>query len=566
MDKSRGSRTATSQSDKDGAKTTKDCRVCNRRRIKCDRSIPSCKKCISRNLACSGYGVILNWDWGVASRGKLAGKTVPVVQQASCSPVQVTEQLPRPGSEFLDKYHDIEANLPSFTTITAPLDDAKGQSHTGSGNIYGRSVYQPLADNCLVAVPSFSTGILRDNTARHLFHHYGQTIAATMAWVDTSENQWRSTMISLALQSNPLLLSMLAFAAEHLSSVTLPSCSSLKEDLARRAHNYRDSALTLLASDMRSTALISDSLYPIDRGISRNEIVNPILASMLMLCNMETIRPDSRLWRLHLEAARTVANMQTNTGYSFKDETFRFLAEQLFVFDAFACTTAFEETYDQELLTDDNSSVFTEFLRLIKWVTSLERKSAAGALLSPESRISSSELCHLFEQARDCTLSSCSQTAFSTPSEGEQFLGVIESFHHAGLLYSYRCLSIRDSEEEITHSRAALFKSLDLVQSDHPAIAQNTFWPLFIAGTEASSYDGSRTVMEQKLNQAMKRTGFSNCEVALQFLRALWIARDEGHSLSFDQNHNNDLDTRGETNWIECARHWTSSGKQFLVF
>lgn len=265
--------------------------MCNRRRIKCDRTMPSCKKCISRDLACPGYGVILNWDWGVASRGKLAGQTVPAVQHASCSPVQVTDKSPCPSFESLNKYHDIEPNLPSFTTVSAPLDDAKAQSHPRSRSLYGSSVYQPSADNCLAAVSSFNTVILRDNTARHLFHHYGKTIAATMAWVDTPENQWRSTMIPLALKSTPLLLSMLAFAAEHLSSVTLPSCSSLKEDLTKRAHNYRDSALTLLASDLRSTTLISDSLDSIDRGISRKETINPVLASMLMLCNMETIRP-----------------------------------------------------------------------------------------------------------------------------------------------------------------------------------------------------------------------------------------------------------------------------------
>ncbi|PVH85792.1 hypothetical protein DL98DRAFT_37482 [Cadophora sp. DSE1049] len=62
MDKARGSKKQTSQSDKSGAKAAKDCRVCNRRRIKCDRSLPCCKKCTSRDLACPGYGVILNWE------------------------------------------------------------------------------------------------------------------------------------------------------------------------------------------------------------------------------------------------------------------------------------------------------------------------------------------------------------------------------------------------------------------------------------------------------------------------------------------------------------------------
>ncbi|PVH85793.1 hypothetical protein DL98DRAFT_37483 [Cadophora sp. DSE1049] len=453
--------------------------------------------------------------------------------------------------------------------MTASAKYTRSQSHSESRSDYSSCyLYYPSADNCLTAIPSFKNGILQEHTARHLFHHYGQTIAATMAWVDTPDNQWRTTMISLALQSTPLLLSILAFAAEHLSSVTLSSCSALKKDLTIRAHNYRDSALSLLASDMRSTTIMPEALKPREgaAAVTRSETVNSVLASMLMLCNMETIHPDSRLWRLHLDAARTVANMQTTTSCSFKDETFRFLAEQLFIFDVFACTTSFEEINDQELLTEDNNSVFTEFLRLIKWVTSLERQSAAGRVQDPGNRIPSSELCRLFELARERTLASCSQTAFTTPAEREQFLGVIESFHHAGLIYSHRCLSIPDSEEKILQSRSALFQYLDLVQSDHPSFAQNVFWPLFIAGTEAQCDDGTRTVVEQKIKQAMKRTGFSNCEVALQFLRTLWIARDEGHSLSSPQDHNSKTDTGSEINWIQCARHWTSCGKQFLVY
>lgn len=188
-------------------------------------------------------------------------------------------------------------------------------------------------------------------------------------------------------------------------------------------------------------------------------------------------------------------------------------------------------------------------------MTSLERQSAARGPPSPVFRVSPSELCHLFEQARDRTLSSSSKTIFSTPSKRKQFLRVIESFHHADLLYSYRYLSFPESEDVIEHSRAALFNSLNLVQSDHPSIAQNTFWPLFIAGTEASSRDGSRAVVEKKLNQAMKRTGFSNCEVALQFLRALWFARDEGHCLSSNHNHIKIPDKGREVNWIQFARY-----------
>lgn len=59
-------------------RATQDCKVCNRRRIKCDRALPTCGKCRGRNLECPGYGLVLKWGQGVASRGKLAGKSYPI--------------------------------------------------------------------------------------------------------------------------------------------------------------------------------------------------------------------------------------------------------------------------------------------------------------------------------------------------------------------------------------------------------------------------------------------------------------------------------------------------------
>ncbi|KAI9043512.1 Zn(II)2Cys6 transcription factor [Aspergillus affinis] len=59
----------------------KDCQKCKFRRIPCDRTQPKCRKCISRDFDCPGYGVHLRWDQGVASRGKLMGKCVPVEKE-----------------------------------------------------------------------------------------------------------------------------------------------------------------------------------------------------------------------------------------------------------------------------------------------------------------------------------------------------------------------------------------------------------------------------------------------------------------------------------------------------
>lgn len=55
-----------------------DCYTCRRRRVRCDRVLPGCAKCARTQLECLGYKKPLVWNKGVASRGKMMGKTFPV--------------------------------------------------------------------------------------------------------------------------------------------------------------------------------------------------------------------------------------------------------------------------------------------------------------------------------------------------------------------------------------------------------------------------------------------------------------------------------------------------------
>ncbi|KAL4883157.1 fungal-specific transcription factor domain-containing protein [Aspergillus karnatakaensis] len=56
---------------------TKACHNCRRRRLKCDRTVPSCNKCRQLGQECLGYGKLFLWTQGVASRGKMMGKNYP---------------------------------------------------------------------------------------------------------------------------------------------------------------------------------------------------------------------------------------------------------------------------------------------------------------------------------------------------------------------------------------------------------------------------------------------------------------------------------------------------------
>lgn len=51
------------------------CYTCRRRRVLCDKSLPTCQKCHTAQKTCLGYKKPLTWVQGVASRGKMMGLT-----------------------------------------------------------------------------------------------------------------------------------------------------------------------------------------------------------------------------------------------------------------------------------------------------------------------------------------------------------------------------------------------------------------------------------------------------------------------------------------------------------
>lgn len=53
---------------------SKPCHNCRRKRLRCDRSIPGCRKCDSKGEKCLGYGNLFRWTNAVAVRGNLADR------------------------------------------------------------------------------------------------------------------------------------------------------------------------------------------------------------------------------------------------------------------------------------------------------------------------------------------------------------------------------------------------------------------------------------------------------------------------------------------------------------
>ncbi|KAI2789920.1 hypothetical protein POX_d05419 [Penicillium oxalicum] len=60
-----------------------DCFACAKRGARCDRRRPYCSQCLEMGRECSGYKTTLTWGVGVASRGKLRGQKLPVMETES---------------------------------------------------------------------------------------------------------------------------------------------------------------------------------------------------------------------------------------------------------------------------------------------------------------------------------------------------------------------------------------------------------------------------------------------------------------------------------------------------
>jgi hypothetical protein len=103
------------------------CLGCTKRRVKCDLTLPACQKCTEQNTPC-WYG--LRWIEGVASRGRLSGKKIPILSGSQTT----TQGLSRAnvdggkfnlGAEFCEGKLDMLIN-----TNALVIDGLQGQPST----------------------------------------------------------------------------------------------------------------------------------------------------------------------------------------------------------------------------------------------------------------------------------------------------------------------------------------------------------------------------------------------------------------------------------------------------
>lgn len=221
-----------------------DCKVCARRRIRCDRTRPSCLKCTKRNIECPGYGRNIRWANAVAVRGRFKGMQYP------------KEQSQNDGS---DKWTKSAATIAKL---------AAGAPNTGE--------------------------------IERLVSYYSKEIAGNMIWVDSPSNPYRRLVVPKAKSSPVILLAIIAVSAEHMA------VGSLEPSLLAFAPGARDIVVSKITQELSKITGGSGSQEP--RDILDLETVEWVLASMLILSNYECIGDTSTAWCSHRLGARLLVN------------------------------------------------------------------------------------------------------------------------------------------------------------------------------------------------------------------------------------------------------------------
>lgn len=169
-----------------------DCFTCSKRGARCDRRRPYCSQCLELGRECSGYKTTLTWGVGVASRGKLRGQKLPVMDSETEASVEASKESQTTGSS---RQSNPAPKRASNTRPTAASTGSEFSTLDGSG----------------WATNSFDSNSRRPSSISNI-----ADLSSSMSWtMDMPDPQtWSSTSATLPeisglpLPSRPMLGSL----------------------------------------------------------------------------------------------------------------------------------------------------------------------------------------------------------------------------------------------------------------------------------------------------------------------------------------------------------------------
>lgn len=449
-----------------------ECRTCNRRRIHCDGTLPTCLKCAKKGFQCPGYERKLRWANGVAVRGHLRGRQLPV-------------------SKPEDEQSDTVGEQSKRRTRQRPL------------------VTDHVFDEILGQEPS------------QFLKYYDKNLAGLMVWMDSEQNLYRTQVLPRAMDTLGLRYAIMAISSQH-------GPEEFSKEGTEFHKTARDACLALVQAQLKEmNGRVGDGV----ELATTDDIEDAewMLASILMLACYEMARSQTEIAEGHRLAARRLIHIFQGHPAAAKRQTFTFLKNQLAIYDVLVCTTSFDiGDIEGTILpcTDGPDALFTSYLRHLhditlssrKWLASISSPGAAASGLI----VSASDIRQRFSLARGETLIAAGKLSPISVSAQQDFIRLVDIYHCSAILYSYRCLGYDESEgSDRISTLTKLFEQINSLE-DMKTCVQNLPWPVFVAGVECHADVEKQLMVKSYMDTIIKATGFQHYSVVSDFLAAFW--------------------------------------------
>ena len=370
-----------------------------------------------------------------------------------------------------------------------------------------------------------------DSFTSQLLRHFDQGVATRLAWVDDTKNPWRNVILPLSHASPTVLHSVLALASNDLAC-KYPTDHPWAHRLVAVSGHHRDTALSGLSSEL-------GDLLGTSNPISLAFPASCILASALILYNLELLTAPAAQWRIHLQCAREIIQWKIHAAHRSHSAEIAdtFLLYEYYYTSVFVGLMTFDPSDDipDDVPTCNSLTIFGDFMRTMHTVTRAERLKSANR---PSSEIPQIEDILAENEAAKTRMIELSQTlVFKSQEARRDFEYLVYMYYHATQIYIHRVLSQTASpEESIRFSQNAILDHL-LHLSQSASVAHDLVWPLFIAGSECRGIPHMQGIIERAMMNIMQLSGSLDRHRVLSFLRMFWS-----------------MDLEPATTWIQDAR------------
>ncbi|PWY63977.1 hypothetical protein BO83DRAFT_431367 [Aspergillus eucalypticola CBS 122712] len=529
------------------------CKTCRRRGRRCDRVLPACGTCESNGLVCEGY--LLRWS-GLASRGRLAGKTFPMNaassekrqirprrSQQQAPPAASTTRSPTGEERYVQDRQPYDEATPSngssewlpaershlntdtgspidsasFTVQPEVLDDtflpsdeaeiapeviAPCDARLESGQIpTSQPPLFPALD--IIAIPTELKFILE--------YHLCEVVPKLCVDNHDPKNPYRDYIFPLATEVPSLMYACAALAACHFN-VRLGTTQFQNEFL-----RFKGKAMKRLQEDLYSPVRAKQPAT---------------IATILMLCLCDICHRGFSTFDSHFRGAKKLIELRGS------DRTVGCFVEQYLVWlDIMAAASHSRQpvfsrqdigeffdgsgpdwSFDVFPCTLDQFQVLCEIVSVYKSQTNPERPSMEV-------------LCQV-EEIKQKLLQ-----GWPRSNRGTHWFHLTEAYRYAILLYLIRLFPCDVDEYEIDWLVSSVFYH---ARSTPPASgwSDQLLWPLFHAGLETK--DSKRQNWLRERAQCMQISGgFGNVQSALTILEGVWAGQRPSKYLDLMQGFEN---------------------------